>query len=198
MRTTSLAPLIALLAVMTPALAPRTVLASDMYVANKDVRLDPARKPAPGKALIYFVRTQTMGFAVKVKLYADDRFLGIVGSKTFVSYECDPGAHHFAGVAENAGLLDAEVAADTIYVVQVSIHMGAWKARTHFEVARKASEALDEYRKSKSDLAGITTTDAGRKWADEDATTDAEKMVKYREKGEVETLKPADGWESLP
>lgn len=186
--------MMALMAVALPAIS----LAGDKYVKNEDVKLDPARKPAPGKALIYFVRPQFMGAAVKVKLYAEGKFLGILASKTFIPYECEPGKHVFAAVAENAGLLDATVAADRIYVVQVAIHMGGIKARTHFEVARKGSEALDEYQKAKSELVGITATEEGMKWVEEDAQVDKEKMEKYRAKGEVETLSPEDGADTLP
>jgi len=179
------------------ALAPLAT-ASDKYEKNENVKMDPARKPAPGKALIYFARTQFLGAAVKAKLYAGEEFVGILASKTFIPYECDPGKHVFAAVAENAGLLDAEVDADKIYVVQVAIHMGAMKARVHFEVARKDSEALEEFLKARDDLKGITTTSDGLAWAKKDAKDDLEKMKKYREKGEVETLKPEDGTDALP
>lgn len=184
--------------VMLVSAFPFIAMAGDKYVKNENVKLDPARKPAAGKALIYFVRPQFMGAAVKVKLYADGKFLSIVASKTFVPYECDPGKHEFAVVAENAGLLDATVAADRIYVVQVSMHMGGLKARTHFEVARKGSEALEEYLKGKNELVGITVAEEGVKWVEQDAQEDKGKMEKYRAKGEVETLAPEDGQDALP
>jgi len=187
-----------LMTVLLVSVFPPVAFAGDKYVKNENVKLDPARKPAAGKALIYFVRPQFMGAAVKVKLYADGKFLSIVASKTFVPYECDPGKHEFAVVAENAGLLDATVAADRIYVVQVSMHMGGLKARTHFEVARKGSEALEEYLKGKNELVGITVAEEGVKWVEQDAQEDKGKMEKYRAKGEVETLAPEDGQDALP
>jgi hypothetical protein len=189
---------IVLMTVLATAALPSLSLAGDKYIKNEGVKLDPARKPAPGKALIYFVRPQFMGAAVKVKLYAEGKSLGILASKTFIPYECEPGKHEFAAVAENAGMLDATVAADRIYVVQVAIHMGGLKARTHFEVARKGSEALEEYQKARSELVGITATEEGAKWIEEDAQVDKDKMVKYRAKGEVETLAPEDGADALP
>lgn len=192
------ASLVAIVIVLSVLVLAPIANASDKYEKNENVKIDPAKKPAPGKALIYFARTQVMGAAIKAKLYAGEEFLSILASKTFVPYECDPGKHVFAVVAENAGLLDAEVVADKIYVVQVAMHMGAMKARVHFEVARKDSEALEEFLKAKEDLEGITTTDDGRAWAKEDAEDDLKKMKKYREKGEVETLKPEDGTDTLP
>ena len=187
-----------LVAVLASVLLLSPAIASDKYEKDEAVKLDPLRKPAAGKALIYFARTQVMGAAVKVKLYADGKFIGILASKTFIPFECEPGQHTFAVVAENAGLLDATVEAGRVYVVQTSIHMGGIKARTHFEVARKVSEALDEFLKAKSDLVGIKTTAEGLTWVEEEAQNDKVKMEKYRGKGEVETLVPGDGTETLP
>ena len=42
------------------------VQASDKFTVHDDQPMDDARRPEAGKALIYFVRTQTMGYAVKV------------------------------------------------------------------------------------------------------------------------------------
>src|SRR5262245_31310903 len=141
--------------------------ASDKYVVDKAKPIDDARRPAAGKALVYFIRSQTMGAAVKVKLYADTEFLGIIASHTYIPFECDPGKHEFIASAENAGFLRAEFLPDRIYYVQVAIHMGAMKARTHFEVARTGSEAMEEITKDREDLHLVTTTEEGRKWVNE-------------------------------
>ena len=83
---------------------------SDKYIVHDDRPMDDARRPVPGKALIYFVRTQTAGFAIKFKLYADGRFVGLLMSRTYIPVEVDPGKHEFVTEAENAGFLEAEVA----------------------------------------------------------------------------------------
>jgi hypothetical protein len=161
--------------------------------------MDDARRPAPGKALIYFARTQTMGFAVKVKLYADGKFVGLIMSKTYIPLEVDPGKHEFIVEAENAGFLQAEFAPDKIYVVQVAIHMGAMKARTHFEVARTGSEAMQEFLKTRKDLHALTTTDEGLQWVKEEDPKIQEIIKKFRDKGEeFEHLKPEDGFDAPP
>jgi len=49
-------------------------------------------------------------------------------------YEGDPGKHEFASISEGGALLDAELLPDRIYYVQLAIHMGAMRARSHFEV----------------------------------------------------------------
>jgi len=173
--------------------------ASDKFVVNKDQPMDDARRPAPGKALVYFARTQAMGMAVKVKLYADGKFIGLIMSNTYIAQEVDPGKHEFIVQAENAGFLEAEVAPDRIYVVQVAIHMGAMKARTHFETARTGSEAMDEFLKDQKELHTITTTEDGLKWVLEEDPKIREVIRKYREKGEeFEQLKPEDGFASPP
>src|SRR5262245_9923655 len=99
--------------------------ASDKFIVHDDQPMDAARRPTAGHALVYFVRTQTMGMAIKFKVYGDGRFLGLVQSKTFLPVDVTPGKHEFIAAAENAGFLEAEVEAGKIYVVQVSVHMGA-------------------------------------------------------------------------
>src|SRR5262249_49357875 len=184
---------LALLATALPALA------SDKYVVQENKPMEDGRRPEPGKALVYFARTQTMGFAVKVKLYADGKFIGLIHSKTFIPADVDPGKHEFIVEAENAGFLKAEVEAGKIYVVQVSIHMGAMKARTHFETARTGSEALEEFLKEQKNLRAVTTTEEGTKWVQEEDAKIQETIAKYREKGEeIESLKPGDGFDAPP
>lgn len=181
--------------ILLAALGASAAAAGDKYEVVKEERIDDARKPAQGKALIYFVRTQNMGGAIKVKLFADGELAGIVGRKTFIPLEVDPGKHEFIAVAENAGFLEAEVEAGRIYYVQVAIHMGALKARTHFEVAYEGTEAMDEFLKTKAKLRGIRTTDEGRQWVAEDHEKDLKKIEKYREKGEeFATLTPDQGY----
>ena len=186
-----------MLAVAVLAAAP--ALASDKYVKNDDKPLDEARRPAAGKVLVYFARPQLMGAAVKVKLFADGEFLGIISSEGYVPWEGEPGKHEFIVAAENAGFLEAELMPDKIYFVQVAIHMGAMKARTHFEVARKGSEALEEITKKHDQLRLITTTDDGRAWVTEDKQDIDKTVAKFRAKGEeFEHLKPEDGWDAPP
>jgi hypothetical protein len=173
--------------------------ASDKFTVHDDKPMDDARRPAPGKALIYFARTQIMGSAVKVKLYSDGQFVGLIMSKTYLPLEVNPGKHEFIVEAENAGFLEAEVAPNKIYVVQVAMHMGALKARTHFEVARTGSEAMQEFLKRQENLRALTTTDEGLNWVKEDASKIQEVIKKYRDKGEeFEHLKPEDGFAGPP
>ena len=172
------------------------VIASDKYVIHEDVRIDDGRMPSPGKALIYFARTQEFGGAISVQLVADKRPLSWTRRKTFVVYECDPGKHEFASISEGGALLDAEVLADRIYYVQVAIHMGFGRARSHFEVIRPGSEAFEEFKKTKDDLRAITMTPEGLQWYERNREEIERTIARERRDGEeIEVLKPSDGFE---
>lgn len=171
--------------------------ASDKF--DRGAKLDDARRPASGQALVYFVRPQVMGAAIKTKVFADGELLGITGAKTFLVWEGPPGKHEFATASENAGILTADLAADRIYYVQVAMHMGAMKARTHFEVARAGSEALEEISAKHAEVELSMLTEEGRAWVAEDRADIDAKIAKYRAKGEeIEALAPGDGYEKPP
>jgi hypothetical protein len=171
--------------------------ASDKY--DKGGVIDGARRPAPGMALVYFVRPQFLGAAIKTKLFADGELLTVLGAGTWSVWEGPPGKHEFATESENAGLLEAELAPDRIYFVQVAIHMGAMKARTHFEVVRKGSEAEEEVGKKYHEARQAVLTDEGRQWVAENRAKIDQTIAKYRQKGEeIEYLKPEDGTTEPP
>ncbi len=177
----------------------RPLLASDLYITKEQEAMDAGRKPAPGKALVYLARPQRMGAVVKVKTYLDGKPLGFVMSGSFLAVEVEPGKHEFVVSAENAGFLEAEVLADKVYLVQVAIHMGMWKARTHFEVARPGTDALKEISEKKDDLRAIETTPEGMAWIAKRQADFDQTIADYRKKGEeFETLKPEDGGDALP
>lgn len=175
-------------------LFPGFAVASDKYVIQDDVRIDDSRLPSPGKALIYFVRTQNFGGAISVQLVADKRPMSWIRRKTFVVHECDPGKHEFASISEGGSLLDAEVLAGKVYYVQVAIHMGFGRARSHFEVIRPGSEAMDEFLETKNDLRAITTTEEGLAWYETNRREVETTIAKERKDAEeIEVMKPEDG-----
>ena len=174
-----------------------TAFASDKY--DRGGKIDGARRPAPGQALVYFVRPQFLGAAIKTKLFADGELLSILGAGTWTVWEGPPGKHEFATESENAGLLEAELAADRIYFVQVAIHMGAMKARTNFEVVCKGSEAEEEVGKKYHEAEQALLTDEGRQWVAKNRADIDRTIAKYRAKGEeIEYLKPEDGAPAPP
>lgn len=181
----------ALVACIAPAVA------SDKYEVHDDQKMDDARKPAPGKALVYFVRTQVLGGAISVQLVADKKPLGWTRSHTFVVYEGDPGKHEFASISEGGALLDADLLPNRIYYVQVAIHMGALRARSHFEVIRPGSEAREEFLDNKENLHAITLKEAGIQWFDKNRDEIERTIARERkDKEEIEVLRPEDGYEA--
>lgn len=172
-------------------------MASDKYEVHKDQKMDDSRRPAPGKALVYFVRTQVLGGAISVQLVADKKPLGWTRAHTFVVYEGDPGKHEFASISEGGALLDAELVPDRIYYVQVAIHMGALRARSHFEVIRPGSEARKEFLDGKEDLHAITLKEEGLQWFDQNRDEIERTIARERkDKEEIEVLRPEDGYEA--
>lgn len=174
-----------------------TSLASDKYEVHDEIKMDDSRKPAPGKALVYFVRTQFMGMAISVQLVADGKPLGWTRAGTFVVYEGDPGKHEFASISEGGALLDADLLPDRIYYVQVAIHMGALRARSHFEVIRPGSEARKEFLDRKEELRAITLKDEGLQWFDKHREEIRRTIARERkDEEEIEVLRPDDGYET--
>ena len=89
--------------------------------------------PAPGKALVVFLRPSSFGGAIQSSVYdtheGEDTFIGIVSAETKVAYEAEPGDHLFMVVAENADFMIAHLDAGKTYYALVSPRMGLWKAR---------------------------------------------------------------------
>jgi uncharacterized protein (DUF58 family) len=101
--------------------------------------------PAPGKALIVFMRPSKLGFAIDAPVFhlVDDRevFVGIVSAGTRVDYQVVPGNHAFMVSSEVSDFLDANVVAGRTYYVIVEPRMGAWKARFSLSPVRRGPPA---------------------------------------------------------
>ncbi len=120
------------------------------------VRTDGAAPvPAPGKALIVFLRPSSFGGAVQSSVYdtrADaDAFIGIVSAKTSVAYEAQPGDHLFMVIAENADFMIAHLDAGKTYYALVRPRIGVWKAR--FSLLPIHNRADAKYSLQSSDFA---------------------------------------------
>lgn len=85
--------------------------------------------PAPAdKAVVYFVRTSGLGFAINFS-YLDSATLIAKGNGTgYVRYECEPGNHLFWARSENRDFVEAEVEAGKIYFLEAVPTMGAIRA----------------------------------------------------------------------
>lgn len=85
--------------------------------------------PADGKAVVYFVRVSSMGFAINFEYFDGDQYIGAFKGKNYMRYECEPGTHLLWASSENKEFITADLQAGGTYVVIVDIAMGIGKAR---------------------------------------------------------------------
>lgn len=151
----------------------------------------PASTPAPGKALIVFLRPSTFGGAIQSSIYdtheGEDTFIGIVSTKTKVAYEAEPGEHLFMVVAENADFMIAHLDAGKTYYALVSPRMGVWKARfsllpIHNAADAKYSLQSDDFQKWTSRTDWMRTTPEALQWYREHAADIRNKKLDYLRK----------------
>jgi hypothetical protein len=86
-------------------------------------------EPAPAdKAIVYFVRTSSLGFAINFSYFDSTRLIGKFNGPKYIRYECNPGPHLFWARSENKDFVEAEVDAGKIYFIEAIPRMGAIKA----------------------------------------------------------------------
>lgn len=97
--------------------------------------------PAPdNKAVVYFVRTSSLGFAINFSYFDSAVFLGKANGQNYIRYECEPGAHLFWARSENRSFVEAEVEAGKIYFLEVTPELGAIKAQVSLKPADPSNE----------------------------------------------------------
>lgn len=155
------------------------------------------KKPAEGKALIYFTRTGFMGGAINFKYFDGEKYLGKFNTGNYLAYECEPGKHLFWAKSENFDFLEADVEAGKVYIVQSLVKMGAMKAGVDLVPLTKTNE---DYQKTREKLVKLIGNpgkeyklEAGKELDAAELKEINEKSVeKYNEKkkeaGEVLTL----------
>lgn len=145
-------------------------------------------KPAPGKALVVFMRPSSFGGAIQSSVYdtgdKQDTFIGIVSAKTKIAYQAEPGDHLFMVVAENADFMVAHLDAGKTYYTLVSPRMGMWKARfsllpIHNQAGAKYSMQSADFREWMAKTDWVTVTPAAEQWYQEHAADIRAKKVDY-------------------
>ena len=87
-------------------------------------------EPAPyNKAVVYFIRYSSMGFAINFSYFDSTRLVGRFNGPKYIRYECEPGKHLFWARSENRDFVEAEVEAGKIYFIVANPRMGAVKAQ---------------------------------------------------------------------
>ena len=134
-------------------------------------------KPAPGKALIYFVRPSSFGGAIQSTIYDGDDYIGTVSANTHVAYQASPGKRMFMVVGESADFMRADLSEGKIYYAQVVARMGLWKARFSLVPSngQHPQSQLDEWISSTKQ---VTVNEEGRTWARENAPSIMQKKAR--------------------
>lgn len=81
------------------------------------------------KAVVYFVRPNTMGALINFTFYDGDALIARFNGGKYYRYECAPGSHVFWARSENRSYVEADLAAGQIYVIEALPLMGGLKAQ---------------------------------------------------------------------
>jgi hypothetical protein len=84
--------------------------------------------PSDGKAVIYFVRINSIGSMVYFKYFDKEKFIGKFKGKNYMRYECSPGKHLFWASSERKYFITTDLKEGGTYIVVVEAKMGAMSA----------------------------------------------------------------------
>ena len=153
--------------------------------------MDHAPVPAPGKAMVVFLRAASRGGAIQASVYdtgaESDQFIGIISRKTKIAWQADPGDHLFMVIGENADFMIAHLDAGKTYYALVSPRMGVWKARfsllpIHSDAAAKYNIQSADFREWMQATAWVSNTAESEQWFRENASSVREKKNDYLRK----------------
>ncbi len=99
-------------------------LALTTSVIGQDIQEAPSNK-----AVVYFVRTSSSGFAINFSYFDSTKLIGIFAGQGYFRYECEPGSHLFWARSENKDFIEANVDAGKIYFIEAIVMMGFVKAQ---------------------------------------------------------------------
>jgi hypothetical protein len=157
--------------------------------------------PEPGKAMVVFMRPSMFGGAIQSSVYdthaKDDKFIGIVSTKTKIAYQADPGDHLFMVIAENADFMIAHLDAGKTYYALVSPRMGVWKARfsllpIHHRADAKYNTESADFRDWMAKTAWIQSTPAAEAWYRKNEADLRSKKLDYMRKWDAADMHQKD------
>lgn len=107
----------------------RKIFNTLLFIVNSVLCFGQDIKPAPeDKAVVYFARVSSMGFAVNFTYFDSATVIGRFNGPKYLRYECEPGKHLFWARSENRDFVEAEVEAGKIYFIEAAPQMGGIKA----------------------------------------------------------------------
>ena len=144
--------------------------------------------PAPGKAVVYFVRPSGLGLLINFSYYDSAKFIGKYNGPKYMRYECKPGKHLFWATSENRDFIDAELEEGKIYMIEAVPQMGAVKAGVKLvPVNPKDPKQMGRIRKlmSKKTAETFTQDELDRETLNSKSSIESgiEKYKKEKEKG---------------
>ncbi len=156
------------------------------------------KKPSEGKVIVYFVRSSDAGFLINFKYFDGEKYLGKFNYGKYLVYECEPGKHLFWSRSENTNLIEAELEAEKIYIVDSEPQMGAIKAGVklvpfdpnpeHYKTPKKFEKKKTAILKSISENKEYVASEVDLKEGAEEYQSvvkkSTEKYNKLKEKGE--------------
>ncbi|NOR86860.1 MAG: hypothetical protein GQ527_04565 [Bacteroidales bacterium] len=112
------------------------------------------KTPSEGKTLVYFTRVGTMGFAINFRYFDGEKYIGKFNGNQYYVYECEPGEHTFWASSENMSVVDANLEAGKVYIIDAKAKSGAFKAnvelipldKNHKKYEKHKSKILAELR----------------------------------------------------
>ena len=110
----------------------------------------PQIQSAPGKAVIYVVRSRPDLSDLTATLKLNDQIVGSTYSGTYMRFEVAPGRHHITGYGHDNGAITLDVQPDRIYFVQHTVS-GSWRATSPHSFFRVIDEA-----RARAVMAGAT------------------------------------------
>lgn len=107
--------------------------------------------PAPGMALVYFVRPMAGGAIVRMRVSCDGTSIGSTNGKRYLYALVKPGKHDFISKAENKDELPLVTQPDSTYFVEQIPEMGFFIARNSL---KRLSDAEGRKKLAKCKLSG--------------------------------------------
>jgi hypothetical protein len=105
----------------------------------------PDTAPAAGEATIVFVRPSDFASAMVMTIMDDQgRFLGDSTASSCFRSQLAAGGHLLIGWAENTAALQADLAADQLYYVEVSARPGFWSSQVQLFAVTPSSPQWSE------------------------------------------------------
>ncbi len=149
---------------------------------NMSIPVSSEIKPEQDKALVYFLRPNSLGFKIHAAVYDDENFIGIIPYNQKLPYLAKPGEHLFMVVSEAADFLKADLLPGKTYYIKVIPRMGAWRARFSMAPITKEEMATSEVQKWIKDARPIQNNDEAYKWAKDNHPSVLNKKKAYFEK----------------